>query len=417
MAPGSQDQSGGAGDASRVEHDRNLVALVSATGLANLADGIIRIELPLIAAKMTSDPIAIGALVACFSAPWLLTSFHIGVLVDRLDRRLLLAGAHVGRFASATVLLVVFAAGAGNLLILYPVALVLGIAEVVAMTCETAIVPMAVSPARLSGANAWITALETLGSESIGPALGGLLFAIGAGPMLLVPTLGFLVAGWATTLLRGTYRARETAAPGRMGSEGAAGLRFLLGRKDLAYMTLIVGAIGAGWSAWRTLFVLFAVSPGPMHLSSGGYGLLAGMLGVGGLVGAILTGPVTKLLGRRLAMFTAVIGMTAMLGSPTATSDTMIVGATIFLAGFGSSLWSVNSRSIVQETVPANMIGRFYSIYRMISWSFLPVGGMASGIAARSVGLHYAFVIMAFLSALQILPFALKFRPSSPVRA
>ncbi len=391
---------------------RNLAALVSATGLANLADGVMRVGLPLVAARLTSDPVAIGALVACFSAPWVVASFHVGVMVDRLDRRLLLCAAHLARLTATGMVAATYLMGILNLSWLYVAALALGASEVVAMTSETAIVPMATASDRIPAANAWITALETLGSESVGPALGGLLFALGTAWILLPAASAFLLSAAGALSLRGDFRARRTVGGSSILADGKAGLAYLMGRRDLFYMTLLVGIAAACWSAWRTLILLFAAQPGPMHLDPRGYGVLVAMLGVGGLAGAMLAGRVVRWVGRKAAMSLNVVGTAAMLGMPVVTADSVAVGVAIFAAGFGSSVWSINSRTIVQQTVPTTMVGRFYSIYRLLSWGCLPIGAMAAGAAARSLGLVQAFAVMATVATLQAVPFLLRFHPA-----
>ncbi len=389
-----------------------MAALVAAAGLANLADGIARVGLPLLAAQMTGNATAVGGLIACFSLPWIVAALHVGVLVDRVDRRHLLLAAQTARSIAVTLLLAAFWFGVATIEWLFPVAVVIGSAEVLAMTSETAIVPMTVTPAKVQKTNAWITGLETLGSETIGPAVGGLLVAISPEAMLLAAAGGFSLALAGTNLITGYFVARNRADSGSAVQDAKAGVKYLLARPDLVYMTVLVGGVAACWSAWRTLIVLFAVEPGPMHLSSESYGILIAMLGIGGVVGALVANSITTVVGQKTAMFTNMVGTTAMVGVPLLTTSWVAVGAAIFLAGFGSSVWSINSRTIVQRTVPADMLGRFYAIYRMLSWGCLPAGAMFAGVAAESMQLRLVFAGVAALSVLQAVVFWKKFQPA-----
>jgi hypothetical protein len=52
------------------------------------------------------------------------------------------------------------------------------------------------------------------------------------------------------------------------------------------------------FAAVFSVFVLFAVEPGPMGLSESGYGVLLATLGVGSLLGSWLTVPTERRLGR-----------------------------------------------------------------------------------------------------------------------
>ncbi len=389
-----------------------MAVLVAATGLANMADGIVRVGLPLLAAQMSSNATAVGGLVACFTLPWIVAALHVGVLVDRVDRRRLLLAAQTARSTAVTLLLVAFWLNVATTEWLFPVAVILGSAEVLAMTSETAIVPMTVTPAKIQRTNAWITGLETVGSETIGPAVGGLLAAISPEIMLLAAAGGFFLALAGTSLLTGNFVARDRADSGSAVQDAKAGIKYLLSRRDLVYMTVLVGGVAACWSAWRTLIVLFAVEPGPMHLSSESYGILIAMLGIGGVAGALLANSITTVVGRKTAMFTNIVGTTAMVGVPFLTTSGLAVGAAVFFAGFGSSVWSINSRTIVQRTVPAEMLGRFYAVYRMLSWGCLPAGAMLAGVAAESMHVRLVFAAVAALSVAQVVVFWTKFHPA-----
>lgn len=73
---------------------RNTAVLVGFTALSNLADGVMKIALPLVATSLTSSPALISGVMLTLSLPWLLTALHVGVLVDRYDRRKLVWAAN-----------------------------------------------------------------------------------------------------------------------------------------------------------------------------------------------------------------------------------------------------------------------------------------------------------------------------------
>jgi MFS family permease len=67
------------------------------SGLSNLADGIAKIALPLIAVRFTRSPTLIAGLTFALTLPWLLFALPAGVLADRLDRRRAMIGANLVR--------------------------------------------------------------------------------------------------------------------------------------------------------------------------------------------------------------------------------------------------------------------------------------------------------------------------------
>jgi predicted MFS family arabinose efflux permease len=76
---------------------RSLATLLAAGAVSNLGDGVTLAAAPLLAASVTRDPRAIGAVGVAWSLPWLLFALVSGAVVDRSDRRRLMVGADLVR--------------------------------------------------------------------------------------------------------------------------------------------------------------------------------------------------------------------------------------------------------------------------------------------------------------------------------
>src|ERR1043165_6371732 len=79
---------------------RNTAVVAAFTAATNLADGVMKMALPLLAAQLTRSPAQVTAVSLTLTLPWLLIALHIGVLVDRFDRRRLLWLANGMRLAA-----------------------------------------------------------------------------------------------------------------------------------------------------------------------------------------------------------------------------------------------------------------------------------------------------------------------------
>ena len=73
--------------AAREPLGRRFTAHLTATGLANLGDGIVQIGVPLYALTLTRSPSQIALLTAAAWLPWLVLGLVAGVVVDRTDRK------------------------------------------------------------------------------------------------------------------------------------------------------------------------------------------------------------------------------------------------------------------------------------------------------------------------------------------
>src|SRR3954468_4752411 len=101
------------------------------TGLSNLADGVLKVALPLVAIRYTDSPTLIAGLAFALTLPWLLFALPAGALADRLDRRRAMIGANVARAALLGALAIAVTVDLGSIWMLYVVALFIGLAETV----------------------------------------------------------------------------------------------------------------------------------------------------------------------------------------------------------------------------------------------------------------------------------------------
>ncbi|RJL34226.1 MFS transporter [Bailinhaonella thermotolerans] len=380
----------------------NTAVLVGFTAVANLADGAAKVVLPLLAVDLTRSPALVAGVGLTLTLPWLLTALHVGVLVDRLDRRRLAMAGDVVRLAAVGALLGAAAGGVLSLPLVYAAGLAIGVGEVVTLTALSALVPAAVPRRRLERVNAWVAGAETVALEFAGPAVGGLLLGLGALTALGATGAAFAVGVVLLLFLRGRFRPEpRPRAPVR--AEIREGLRHLWSHRLLRTMTLTISVLAACWSAWLALLPTYATHD--LRLDESGYGLLIGAIGLGGLAGAVLAGPVNRLLGRRWALFADLAGTFLMMALPAVTGNAWAVGAAAFLGGMGGTLWTVNARTISASIVPGELYGRYSAASRLLGWGTLPVGAAVAGGVAQLAGERAAFAVFAGAVVLMVAPF------------
>ncbi|MGI5403432.1 MFS transporter [Streptomyces sp. CA-135486] len=384
---------------------RNTAVLVGFTAITNLADGVTKVVLPLMATQLTDSPAQVAGVGLTLTLPWLLVALHVGVLVDRFDRRLLLWLADGARMLVIAALLGLALQDSVTIPALYVAGLVLGIAEVVALTCAATLVPSAVAPAGQERANAWVAGAETACNEFCGPFVGGLLVAAGASVALGWTGVGYLIGTLILVFLVGRFKPGTdgTRPTGSVNERIAEGVRFLWQQRLLRLMALALTVLSACWGAWLALMPLVATSL--MHLDSREYGILLSALGAGGLIGALTVTTVNRLLGRRWSMFADLIGTAAMVAAPVLSTNLWVVATGAFLGGMGGILWTVNSRTISQRLVPSGMLGRYNAAARLFSWGAMPLGAGLVGLLAEWFGMRTAFAVFTVATLLIFVPF------------
>lgn len=173
---------------------RSFWSLFTSSSASNLSDGILQAALPLLAATLTRDPVAVSTLAALAFVPWLLFALPAGTLVDRVNRRAAMAGANAFRGLAVGLLAVAVIAGHASLPLLYAVAFLLGCAETVYDSAARAILPKVVPRAQLERGNSLLITAESVGNTFLGAPLGAWLFAVAIALPLWVNSTAYLVA-------------------------------------------------------------------------------------------------------------------------------------------------------------------------------------------------------------------------------
>jgi MFS family permease len=373
---------------------RSFGTLLAAGALSNLGDGVTVAAAPLLAASLTRDPRAIGAVGAAWSLPWLLFALVSGAVADRADRRRLLVGADLVRTASLVLLAVAVAGGRASVLLLVAVFFVTASAETVFDSAWQATLPMVVDRGDLPRANSWMQTVEFTGNGLVGPALGGVLFAAAAAAPFAVDAVSFAVSALLLATLPGRFRAAGPA-PGPAGPSGsrptlradiAEGVRWLLGHRVLRTICWLLAIENIVEMAGFAMLVLLAQEV--LGLDARGYGLLVACLAVGGVLGGAVAARLHRRLGDQGSVVGSVLLMAAAWAVLAATARPVVAGAGVALYGLAAVWWNVVTISFRQAVVPERLQGRVNSAYRLVSWGTLSIGALAGGAVVARFGLR-----------------------------
>lgn len=382
---------------------RPFWSLVGASALSNLGDGIRLTAFPALAAILTRDPVALAGVAVAMRLPWLIFGLHAGVIVDRYDRRQLMVAMGTMRTAVLCLLSVAVLVDWISVGLLYAVALVVGVAEVVFDTSAQAMVPSLVDRQDLETANGRVVVAEIVGNEFAGPGLGGALFGIAVAVPFIVNA--GLAAGAVVFLLaiQGSFVPSGGKAAERrtMAADIVIGLRWLWRHRVLRAVTVLAGAMSFVDSAAYAILILYAIEV--LGLSTFGYGILVMMSGVGGIVGSLLSGRITRGGSVRVVMLTAITALGISQLGIAITSSPVVAGLLWATAGCGYGLWGVVSMSLRQRLVPDHMLGRVGSAHRLVALGAAPIGALAGGVIAASYTLRAPFVFGAAMMAVALL--------------
>jgi MFS family permease len=381
--------------------------LWAASAVSTLGDGMYLAALPLLAATLTRDPLAVSVVTFAGWLPWPLFALPAGALVDRLDRRRVMWTVDAARALVVALLAVAVVAGWASIPLLAVAGFLVGAGQTLVENAAQAMVVAVVGrdPRRLERANGRLVASLTVGQQLAGPPLGSAAFALAAWLPFLADAASFGAGAGLVAAVKGRFRGDEPAgdppAGGSLAAEIAEGLRFLFGHRLLRACVLLVGASNLAFMAGEAVLVLFATDE--LGLGSRGYGLLLAAVAVGGLPGSLLA---PRIAGRvapgPLIVGGVLAGAVVMAGFGLAT-DPWLAGAAHAATGAVWGVWNVTLLSLRQAIVPDRLMGRVVGAVRLLGFGTIPVGALLGGLVARTLGLRAPFLLGAAVLAVAAL--------------
>lgn len=382
--------------------------LFTANLASSLGDGIARTAIPLLGARLTTDPLLIAGLAALALLPWLFFAIPAGILVDRIDRRKALALAQAVRTALGILLVVLVATGSLTIWWLYLVIFVYGAFETVYDGAIRAVVPSIVGKANLPRANSRIEGGELVVQNFIaGPATSA-LFAVAVLIPLGINGLVFAIAGALALLLPRAASGRQftTATTGEpvvpWYRQFRDGLRFIMGNPMLRTLWFFATFCGLMTTAATASYVLFLL--GPLGVPEAFYGIFLLSGAVGGILGAVVTEPIKRRLGAGLTMALSVclVGVSFLIIGLLPVVWASAVGYA--LSSLAITVWNVLIMSLRQSIIPGRLLGRVHGTWRTLLWGTMPLGALIGGLVAR-VDLALPFLVFGGLELLVALVF------------
>ena len=249
---------------------------------------------------ITSDPFALGLVGLVAFLPAIGLALVTGHVADRFDRRAVLLICYAVAVIAAAGLFACAWSGARQVWPIYALTLLFGVTRAFANPAGQALVPNLVPPEHFGNAVAWnSSAWQT--ATIMGPALGGLLYAIAGSAVFAVATGCFALAFALFALIR--HRDARVAREKTTWTTLVAGIRFIrakpviFGAISLDLFAVLLG----GATALLPIYARDILMVGPW-----GLGVLRSMPAVGAAMTALFLAyrPLTRRTGRR--MFQAV---------------------------------------------------------------------------------------------------------------
>lgn len=382
---------------------RDFRRLWLGASISLVGDGMTAVALSWLVLDQPGGVGRLGWLGFWYTAPVLVGGWLVGPLLDRFDKRHVLAADSLLRGASVATVPVGHALGGVPDWLPFLVAACYGLLKMAPLAGVPAAIPELVDAEDLDAANA-LESIAYAVSGIVGfSASGALVSMLGAPWVLAVDAATFWCFALCVLGVRRPLAPRRDT-PGDQPGPRARDRRLTALLRDpavlhttLAFMAFNVaeGAlvlVAAPWLAKERL------PGGPATLALLLAGLSAGEL-IGGLVAGTWRPEVARVRAIAAAQLTAAVGFLAVL----ATGHRLVVAAGFTVIGALGVLMTVWAQSLRMERVPAELRGRAFAALRTLMQATPPLGSLvAAPLLARSQ-LTFAALAMAALAGLPAL--------------
>lgn len=380
--------------------NRNYLLLWSGQAVSSVGGQASQLALPLLILSLTHSPAQAGFAGALRALSYLLLGLPAGALIDRWDRKRTMIVCDAGRALALGSIPLALALGRLTMAQLYLVSVAEGALFVFFGLAETAALPRVVAKAQLPAATAQN---EVTGGvvTLVGPALGGALFGVARALPFLVDALSYAASVLSLSRLRLPFQKERPLQPRGLRADIWEGLVWVWREPMARALILLHGGLVFAVSGMTLLMLVIAEH---QRAAPFAIGLMFGIGGLGGMLGALLGAQVHKRL-RLGQIMRGAFWLFALLWPLYAVAPSLLALGTI-LAAFWvvDEIYDVAQLSYRLAMIPDALRGRVTGAFRLVFFSCEALSIALTGLLLQRIGV--VGTILCFEVALVLLAVA-----------
>jgi MFS family permease len=328
--------------------------------------------------------------------PWLFFAMPVGVLVDRIDRRLALALANSSRFLIAAAVAVAVATESITIWWLFVAAFTIGIAEVVYDTTTQSMIPQIVPKPKMDRANSKMQAAEIFVAEFVGAPISGILYSLAIVIPFTVNSLGLLVAVGLVLMIPKTFSQDLGASTPNPSKENKFwedikfGIKYILDNRSIRSLVVGTTIIGFAFALSQATLVLYLLQVQQVPVAAFGFVLMS--FGVGALAGSVSAPKLAASFGNGRILATVNIAAGVLIFCLVFAPNIWFAITLFVLMGLTSGIWNVLLMGLYHRLIPNHLFGRIHGTRRTLIWGMMPIGSLIGGVLA-SIDLRLPFLV------------------------
>jgi Na+/melibiose symporter-like transporter len=397
-AAAADDQEPPDGAGGGVFANRDFVKLWAGESVSLIGTEVTQFAMPLVAIlTLNASVLQVGVLNALRFVPVIILSLFAGVWLDRRRRRPVLIGCALGNAVLIGLVPLSSVAGLLSIGLLYVIVTLTGALSMTYDVGSMSYVPALVERRHLPQGNGAIQASSSFAGVA-GPGLAGFLVGLITAPITLTVdavSYLFVVAGL-LTIKRREPEPEPVPQDTTVWRSVSEGLRAVYGNSMLRTLLSQGTVMNLSFGIFITVFVVYAIRTLGLHPLE--LGIVMASAAVGSLVGATLTGRITRALGLGATMKITVILVSAspflmLIPRHASLLAISVLAFSQLLSGCTVTINNVNAITIRQLVTPSRLMARMNATYRMQLFGAAPLGMIAGGLLGTAFGLRTGLII------------------------
>jgi len=323
---------------------------------------------------LTHSATDLGLAVALQTLPVLVLGPYGGVIADRVDKRRLMVVLQSAMGVQALVLGLLTVLGVVRFWEILVLAAVLGLNNTFENPTRQAFVLEMVGPDEVRNAVSLNSTLFNA-ARAVGPAVAGVLIAtVGVGICFLLNAASFIAVVFSLMTMDRTLLQPSPPA-GRAKGQVREGFHYVAHTPRLLVPLVMMGIVGT--LAYEFQVVLPVVAKGTFHGGAEAYGFMTAAMGIGAVLGGLVTATRGKTGLRPFTMAAAALGLAMAVAafSPLLALELAALG----LVGFASVSFLATGNTTLQLEAEPSMRGRVMSLWAVAFLGTTPIGGPLLG--------------------------------------
>lgn len=362
--------------------NRSFNLLWSSQFLSGLGSNISFIAFPLLVLAITGSAVSAGIVGTAAAAVGFALRIPAGVLVDRVNRKSVMLSCDAARLLAYGALAFIVVDRHANLIVITAFAVIDAAGGTIFQTAEMAAMRNVVAVEQVPAAYARNEARDQAASLA-GPPFGGLLFGAAHALPFVADAISYALSFIGVALVRQPFQQERTERSRGAVHDVREGLRFCWRQPFVRTTMFLAPPLNLAINGLIFAGIIILRKDG---LTPGLVGLFQTILSVGGLLGAIVAGPMQKLMSMRTLILGATWIATALLAAASFATGSLLLALPLALTLFIFPAANAALFGYLAAVTPDAMQGRVISVLFTAAMSMASLAPLLAGVFYESFG-------------------------------